>query len=96
MTDDPDQIHRCTRNLTLMHWKTLCSPIHPYSLCPIARVAKEHVSLGPIDIDCHVLSNRIGQNIKLMPHTIETNLGDKSLPSLNRSVATSVCNIVLV
>jgi hypothetical protein len=67
-----------------------------HSLCPVARVAKKHVSLGSIDIDFHVLSNRIDQNIKLMPHTIETNWGDRSLPSLNRSVVKSVCNIVLV
>jgi hypothetical protein len=67
-----------------------------HSLCPVAQVAKEHVSLGYIDIYFHVLSNPISQNIKLMPHTIETNLGDRSLLSLNRSVVKSVCNIVLV
>jgi hypothetical protein len=67
-----------------------------HSLCPVARVAKEHVSLGSIDIDFHVISNRIGQNIKLIPHTIETNLGDRSLPSLNHSVVKSVCNVALV
>jgi hypothetical protein len=67
-----------------------------HSLCPVARVAKKHVSLRSIDIDFHILSNRIGQNIKLRPHTIETNLGERSVPSSNRSVVKSVFNIVVV
>ena len=67
-----------------------------HSLCPVDRVAKKHVSFSYIEMDFHVLSNHIGKNIKLIPHAIETNLGDRSLPSSNRSVVKSVCNIVLV
>jgi RNase P/RNase MRP subunit POP5 len=62
--------------------------INNHSVYPTVQAAEKYISFIVADIYFHVLSKRIDHDIKLIPQTIEKNLGDWSLQLSNLSIST--------